>query len=153
MRKRVTGQMLEVVIGHATFCALNNRMLLAVFHNSYKYIRAHYFEAARLWDTARAELSAFAGLMIFLRADWWRPWNNMVCSSDASLTGFGVCTSFWDRVDVQSVGRQKERNRFRRKESHSARESSLTAAGFVRDDITGAWKTGAERSQQKSIWT
>lgn len=153
MRKRVTGQMLEVVIGHATFCALNNRMLLAVFHNSYKYIRAHYFEAARLWDTARAELSAFAGLMIFLRADWWRPWNNMVCSSDASLTGFGVCTSFWNRVDVQSVGRQKERNRFRRKESHSARESSLTAAGFVRDDITGAWKTGAERSQQKSIWT
>ena len=33
------------------------------------------------------EFRAFAGLMIFLRADWWRPWNDSVCCSDASTTG------------------------------------------------------------------
>ncbi|CAK9012769.1 Protein kinase domain-containing protein, partial [Durusdinium trenchii] len=75
-KKRVTGQMLEVVVGHATFCALNNRMLLSVFHSSYKFIKAHYFENSMIWDSVRAELTAFAGLMIFLRSDWkdrWQP--------------------------------------------------------------------------------
>ena len=107
-KKRVTGQMLEVVVGHATFCALNNRMLLSVFHSSYKFIKAHYFENSMIWDSVRAELTAFAGLMIFLRSDWWRPWNPLVCSSDASNTGYGVCTSFWSLEDVARVGRQKE---------------------------------------------
>ena len=146
-KKRVTGQMLEVVVGHATFCALNNRMLLSVFHSSYKFIKAHYFENSMIWDSVRAELTAFAGLMIFLRSDWWRPWNPLVCSSDASNTGYGVCTSFWSLEDVARVGRQKERSRFRRCEGHSARESSLTSAGFVKDEVTGCWKTGELSSE------
>ena len=85
---------------------------------------------------------AFSGLMIFLQSDWWKPWNELVCSSDASTTGYGVCTAFWDLEDVKRVGRVKERSRFRRASGHSARESSLTAAGFVRDDITGQWQSG-----------
>ena len=84
----------QVVTGLATFCGLNNRMLLAVFHNTYKFIRRHCYEAAVAWDSVIEELQAFAGLMIFLRSDWWRPWNELVCCSDASATGFGVCTSF-----------------------------------------------------------
>lgn len=141
-RGRSTGQSLEVLIGHATFCGLNNRMLLAVFHTCYKFIRRHYFDPSTLWDSVRNELRAFAGLMIFLRSDWWRPWNDLVCCSDASTTGFGVCTSFWKREDVMSVGRVKERCRFKRSSSHSAREASLTSAGFVRDSVTGQWRAG-----------
>ena len=117
-------------------------MLLAVFHNTYKFIRRHYYEAAVAWDSVIEELQAFAGLMIFLRSDWWRPWNELVCCSDASATGFGVCTSFWKKSEVAAVGRVKERSRFRRTQNHSARESSLTSAGFVRDELTGQWKAG-----------
>ena len=49
-RRRVTGQMLEVVVGHATFCSLNNRLALAVFHTCYKFIRTHthYFEPTEI---------------------------------------------------------------------------------------------------------
>ena len=155
-KKRVTGQALEVVIGHATFCALNNRMLLSIFHTCYKYIQRHYFTADFLWDSVCTELRAFAGLMIFLRSDWWRPWNNLVCCSDASTTGYGVCTSFWSREDVAAVGRTKERSRFKRSSTHSARETSLTSAGFVRDQITGLWKAGeidGEEYLEMSGWT
>ena len=141
-RKKFSGQTLEIVTGHATFCGLNNRMLLAVFHNTYKFIRRHYYEAAVAWDSVIEESQAFAGLMIFLRSDWWRPWNELVCCSDASTTGFGVCTSFWKKSEVAAVGRVKERSRFRRTQNHSARESSLTSAGFVRDELTGQWKAG-----------
>ena len=141
-RKRVSGRTLEIVIGHATFCALNNRMLLSCFHSCYKFIQACYYSPTALWTSARAELQAFAGMMIFLRSDWWRPWNELVCCSDASTTGFGVCTSFWNVVDVAEVGRVQERSRFKRNQSCSARESSLTAAGFVKDSITGSWRSG-----------
>ena len=141
-KPRVTGQMVEVVLGHATFCALNNRMLMSIFHSCYKFIRAHYFEPVAMWEAVRREFTAFSGLMIFLRADWWRPWNSLVCCSDASTTGYGVCTSHWRLEDVRKVGRQKERSRFKRCDNHSARESALTSAGFIRDELTGAWKAG-----------
>ena len=141
-KPQVTGQMVEVVLGHATFCALNNRMLMSIFHSCYKFIRAHYFEPVAMWDAVRREFTAFSGLMIFLRADWWRPWNSLVCCSDASTTGYGVCTSHWRLEDVRKVGRQKERSRFKRCDNHPARESALTSAGFIRDELTGAWKAG-----------
>ena len=141
-RKKISGRTLEIVIGHATFCALNNRMLLSCFHSCYKFIQACYYSPTALWTSARAELQAFAGMMIFLRSDWWRPWNELVCCSDASTTGFGVCTSFWNIADVAEVGRVQERSRFKRNQSCSARESSLTAAGFVKDSITGSWRSG-----------
>ena len=141
-RKKISGRTLEIVIGHATFCALNNRMLLSCFHSCYKFIQACYYSPTALWTSARAELQAFAGMMIFLRSDWWRPWNELVCCSDASTTGFGVCTSFWNIADVAEVGRVQERSRFKRNQSCPARESSLTAAGFVKDSITGSWRSG-----------
>ena len=142
-RSKVSGKTLEIVLGHATFCALNNRMLLPVFHSAYKFVQSCYFSPSALWPSVRQELQCFAGLMIFLRADWWLPWNDLVCCSDASTTGFGVCTAKWSKTDVAAVGRVSERSRFKRIGGHSARESSLTSAGFVRDELTGLWKSGA----------
>ena len=65
-RRRATGAALEVLIGHMTFAGLGCRWTLAVFHLVYKFCRAHYYEAAPLWDGVRSELYAFCGLMIFL---------------------------------------------------------------------------------------
>lgn len=155
-RAKISGKCLEVVIGHCTFCGLNNRLTLSIFHSCYKFIQACYYEPVPLWTSARDELRGFAGLMIFLRAEWWRPWNNLVCCSDASKVGFGICTSFWDREDVAKVGRIKERTRFKRSSGHSARESALTSAGFVKDLITGDWKAGlidGEQYLEQSGWT
>ena len=134
-RRRVSGRAVEVVLGHATFCALANRRLLSVFHAVYKFIRRHYSESAVLWPSVRDELRAFAGLMIFLQSDWSRPWNQLVTSTDASEQGYGLCTSWWPKNVVGAVGRVGERSRFKRTGGHSARESALGAAGFEFDSF------------------
>ena len=132
-RGKSSGRALEVVIGHATFCALMNRWLLSTFHTVYAFIQKHYHEAASLWPSVRDELRAFAGLLFLNAQDWWRQWNSAVTSSDASLTGYGVCESWWKKQLVASVARVQERSRFRRLGGHSARESALGAAGFFFD--------------------
>ena len=38
LRGRASGRMLEVLIGHGTYCALLNRPLLSVFHTVYAFI-------------------------------------------------------------------------------------------------------------------
>ena len=89
-RGQASGQTLEIVIGHSTFCALNNRMTMtmSVFSSCYKFIQKNYYNRAALWECFQEELMAFSGLMIFLQSDWWKPWNELVCSS---LLGSGGC--------------------------------------------------------------
>ena len=141
-RRKVSGRVLEVVIGHATFAGLTNRYLLSIFNTVYRFIRSNYEKPAVLWHTVREELSVFRGLMIYLHADWTRPWNNYVSASDASLSGFGIVSSIWSREDVAEVGRCQERGRFKKLGSHSARNVALTNAGFVRDEVTREWRAG-----------
>ena len=139
-RKRVSGRILEVVLGHVTFCCLCNRQLLCIFNTVYKFIRKHYYSPVRLWESVRMELWAFRSLMVFLQSDWWRPWNPLVSASDASLEGYGVPTSFWNSQDVADCGRRLERARFRKAASTKAREHALSSAGFVRDELTEGWR-------------
>ena len=141
-RRRVSGRLLEVVVGHATFVGLTCRPTLCVFNTVYRFIHAHYWQPTRLWETVREEISVFKGLMIFLHAEWCRPWNGYVVATDASLHGFGVVSSHWKVDDVATVGRELERGRFKKMGMHSAREAALTAAGFVRNELTKEWKAG-----------
>ena len=48
-RRRVRGEQLEVLLGHATFCALIKRSTLSVFHVIYKFIHRNYLDAQPLW--------------------------------------------------------------------------------------------------------
>ena len=132
-RGRCVGRVLEILIGHLTFCGLVRRPSLCVFHTVYKFIHRHYGEVAPLWESVREELQAFQGLLFMLVQDWWRPWNRLVSSSDASLTGYGICHSWWEQRIVAKCGRLLERTRFKRMGGHSAREEALTAAGFRRE--------------------
>ena len=142
-RGRCTGRVLEILVGHCTYCGLMNRCLLSVFHNVYKFIKSNYWTATPLWQSVAAELRAFAGLMPLLHAEWRRPWNPVVSVSDASEEGYGVCGALFNSQAVASIGRVCERERFRRVGTHSARESALTSAGFVRSEVTGQWLDGA----------
>ena len=139
-RKKISGRILEIVLGHITFCCLCNRQLLCIFSSIYKYIRKHYFAPVVLWPSVRKELEVFRGLMIFLQNDWWKPWNPLVSSSDSSLEGYGVSTAFWPLVDVRTCGRRLERSRFRRPASTAARAHALTSAGFIRDELSQQWR-------------
>ena len=147
-RGRCSGKILEIVIGHATFCGLACRLVLSVFHTSYKFIEKNYETVSPLWNSVKDELRAFAGLMVFLESDWKRGWNTLVTSSDASEKGFGVCTSHWTSQQVAVAGRVPEKSRFRRTESHRARESALGAAGFYQESSTGKWLAGEIDSEE-----
>ena len=77
-RRKVSGRALEIVIGHITFVLLGARPALYTLHTCYRFVRAHYHVAARLWDETRAELVAARGLLIFAQCDWTRAWNTRV---------------------------------------------------------------------------
>lgn len=154
-RKKCSGRVLEILVGHCTYCGLMNRCVLSVFHNCYKFIRSNYYVPTPLWSSVASELRAFCGLMPLLRSEWSRPWNEVVTVSDASEEGFGVCADRLDRQAVASIGRVSERDRFRRSGGHSARESALTSAGFVKSEVTGQWAEGVlddEEYLQLSGW-
>ena len=125
---RVCGRTLEVVLGHATYCALLNRNLMPIFHSTYKFIRKHYQQKVALWPSVRQEFKAFGGLLPLCYSDWSRPWNSYIAASDASLSGYGVCGRKVDPEIAGRIGRVPERERFRRGAVGSARASALSAA-------------------------
>ena len=114
--KRVSGRILEVVLGHGILAGLMCRPTLSTFNALYRFINVHYDRPAMLWDTVRDELGrCFRGLMMFLHADWTRQWNTYVSACDASEQGFGVVSAIWQPDEVAQVGRGKLG-------SHSARD-------------------------------
>ena len=137
-RRRCSGRALEIVVGHLTFCGLMCRTSLSILHSVYAFIQKFRDSVGQLWPSIIRELRAFKGILFLLVQDWWRPWNRMVLSSDASPHGYGVCQAWWPRCQVAECGRQSERARFRRVSSHSARESALQSAGFMNDQH-GRW--------------
>ncbi|CAE7655449.1 unnamed protein product [Symbiodinium sp. KB8] len=141
-RRKVSGRLVECIVGHATFVGLMCRPILSIFNTVYRYVHAHYWKPSVLWDSVREELTMFRGLMIYLHSEWVRPWSNYVSATDASLRGYGVVSSFWKVADVAAVGRELERSRFKKLGMHSARDSALTAAGFTKDEATQEWRAG-----------
>ena len=109
---------------------LMRRETLVVFHACYAFVQACYLDRTVLWDTARDELAAFQGCMAFLVSSWCLRWSPQVYSTDASLSGWCVSTSWWPSEVVKSTGRRRERGRFRAMPGTSARASALAAAGL-----------------------
>ena len=51
--------MLDIVVGHTTYCALVRRELLSLFGATYGFIHRHYWSVAPLGASAVAEPEAF----------------------------------------------------------------------------------------------
>ena len=132
--RSVSGRVVEVVLGHCTYCALLNRSLMSVFSSTYKFVRKSYDTRCPLWSSVRQELRTFLGLLPLCFADWAREWNTLVSASDASLSGFGVCTSLLPQNVVGSIGRVPERERFRRGPTLGARATALIQSDLDDDE-------------------
>jgi hypothetical protein len=135
-RPKIAGWELELLLGHMTFCGLMSREVLSCFHVVYRFIQNSYWTRDTLWQTAREEINAFFGLMIFLRSSWTRRWLPVVYQTDASPSGFGVATAIWTADQVAEVGRVLERRRFKLG-AGQARAHAAASAGFTIDDVTG----------------
>ena len=84
---------------------------------------------APLWDSVRAELSAFRGLLPLLEADWCLRWAERVLAYDACESGMGACEARADVESVTRLGRVKERLRYRDPVTVEARAHAAATAG------------------------
>ena len=88
-KKRVSGQMLERVMGHVTYISLVRRPLLSAFAAVYKFQRAHHHDPTFLFASCRSGLQ-FLVAMPLMGSDWSLPWSGTVLVTDACEGGYGV---------------------------------------------------------------
>ncbi len=74
-RNRVSGEQLEVIMGHFAFFCMLNRKALSIFHTVYKHIRSKHKTYSRLRLTCKDELSTFLGVMPLVRSGWRIVWS------------------------------------------------------------------------------
>ena len=115
---------------------LGARPALCTLRKCYRFERAHYHVAIRLWDETRAELGAVRSLLIFAQSDWTRTWNTKVLSTDSSLSAWEMTHADWPELVVGRTGRLSERRRCI-SGGPSARESGLAATRVISDG--GQW--------------
>lgn len=123
---RVSGKMVEKLIGHCVHFMMLRRELLSIFRSLYQFVQDCYLMRRRLWPSARAEARWAANLLSVAFADLRRPWDNNVFASDASLSGIGICTAVFSREEVAHLGRHKENWRFKCKAPVAPRKSTVS---------------------------
>ena len=142
---KVSGQMIERVIGHCIHFFMLRRECLSVFRAVYDFKQAHYSDRVTLWKTAAEECRQAAALLLVCFADLKREWHSEVTCSDASLTGTGVCAATYDVQQVCKHGSQRELWRYKSKDAaHNARDHFAKADPF--SDISTVSKISAVSS-------
>lgn len=137
-RPYITGEQLQVVVGHITCRALLNRSLMSVLRYSYSFIEQCYKTRQRLWASVAKELELFRVLMplgnSFFRAEWD---SNLLCT-DACLSGYAVMTASFPWEEVATLGRHDERWRFRRTDGSrvAPRQQVFNTSGVFEDILT-----------------
>ncbi|CAE7820938.1 unnamed protein product [Symbiodinium necroappetens] len=141
----LSGEELEVIIGHMTSRALLHRGLMGILRHSYVFVQTHYHQRRRLWDSVLHELELFRCLMPLGQADIFATWDGQALCTDACPSGYGVCESDWSAAEAAEVGREDERWRFYRgppdrpRPRAAALDTSLVFEDplTVRPDISG----------------
>ncbi|CAK0796211.1 unnamed protein product, partial [Prorocentrum cordatum] len=110
----VTGRQVEVIVGHYVALTSFNRLGLSVMRSLYDFIRDKYVMPTRLWASCRYEAWVMADVSLLLSARLDRPWSPVVTASDAANRGMAVCEAVFPVSAVASVGRWRERWRYRR---------------------------------------
>ncbi|CAK0794405.1 unnamed protein product, partial [Prorocentrum cordatum] len=133
-RPRITGVMLERFLGHCTFQLMGERSLLSIFGSCYRFVRVHYKQKVRLWQSAARECEWLAALVRFARTNLRRPWSPTAHMFDSSETGLGIVQGVFDEKLIASTGQYNER--WRSKQPHAlARGVRAGALWHFRDVI------------------
>ena len=111
---RVTGQQVEVLVGHYVSACNWCRDGMSVMRSLYTFIQDCYYVPTKLWASARYEAWIMACLVPLLFSDLTREWSSCVTVGDASLSGLGVCERTLDVDTVREIGSWRERWRFKR---------------------------------------
>ena len=114
MRPVVTGEQLQVIVGHMTVRALIHRGLMGIMRYVYIFIEQSYEKKQRLWRSVAREISMFRRLMPLAIASMKSPWDHSMICTDACLTGYAVMESNHSSAISAEVGVHDERWRFKR---------------------------------------
>lgn len=113
-RPVLTGEQLQVVVGHITVRSLLNRSLMGVLRHSYVFIEQSYNSKQRLWKSVAREMDIFRGLMVLGCSDIRAAWDGQPLCTDACLSGYAVMESSHGQEVAALHGRHDERWRFKR---------------------------------------
>ena len=133
-RPKVSGRMVEKLIGHAVHFMLVRRELLAIFRSLYDFARHEPSSPCRLWRSAAREARWVSVLLKICSADLRMPWHDTVTCSDASLSGYAVCSRKATHEEVCLMGSQREGWRFRGYDPTSNPRSQTVERGDVFSD-------------------
>lgn len=122
-RPRVTGRVVEKLIGRAVHFMLLRREMLSIFRSSYDFVGASYQHRCRLWKSVAKEAEWAANLLQICSANLKRNWSTVVTASDASLSGIAVCARKATLTEIKRIGLCPESWRFRSKHAVNPRES------------------------------
>ena len=123
---RVSGKMVEKLIGHCVHFMMLRCELLSMFRSMYQFVQDCYQSRRRLWPPARSEAKWAADLLAVSFADLKRPWDSTVYASDASLSGMGVCKSEFATQRVNHIGRRKENWRYKCKAPVAPKKATVS---------------------------
>ena len=139
-RPRVSGRVLERVIGHCIHFFMLRRELLSIFRSVYDFKTAHYTTQKRLWRSAADECRWAANLLVICEADLKKPWSSTLTASDACLSGTATCSLELEPSEIRIMGSCRELWRFRSNDpSCKARDSVLAMDPFKDVETVLPW--------------
>ena len=139
-RPRVSGRVLERVIGHCIHFFMLRRELLSIFRSVYDFKTAHYTTQKRLWRSAADECRWAANLLVICEADLKKPWSSTLTASDACLSGTATCSLELEPSEIRIMGSCRELWRFRSNDpSCKARDSVLALDPFKDVETVLPW--------------
>ena len=113
-RPYITGEQLQVVVGHMTVRALLHRGLMCILRHAYTFIEQSYTKKQRLWPSVAEEMEMFRNLLPIAKHNMQAPWDSFPLCTDASLSGYAVMEGDMLAQEIAPHGRQDERWRYRR---------------------------------------
>lgn len=111
-RRRISGEMLRVWIGHINFHFLLARPLLSCLSACYAFASKHRHHRYPMWDSVRKELKLILGLIFTVEKKLSSPVNREVHVGDSSDRGYGLMSTHASTKHVQQELEHKEKWRF-----------------------------------------
>ena len=124
-RPRVSGRMVERLVGHAVHFCMLRRELLSIFRSLYDFIYGSYDRRCNLWRSAAREARWASQLLHLCSVDLRRQWSDSTTASDASLSGVAVCSAQLREADQVKHGNVKETWRYKSRFPVRPRESAM----------------------------
>ena len=119
-RPRVSGKVVERVIGHCIHMFTLRREMLSMFRSVYDFKVAHYKHSYRLWKSAAQEFQWAAALLLMCYSDLKKPWCSQATVSDACLSGTAVASLQSSSEDSRAIGQCREMWRFKSQDKELA---------------------------------